>query len=80
MGHEVNQGARVKDLRGEDRDVFARIHATIYSQLTDTANHRLLPLKERIPSRYEEVNGYDLVQKVMGQPSQASLVPHDAGE
>ncbi|XTQ92342.1 hypothetical protein ACQR5W_10440 [Xanthomonas sacchari] len=74
VGHEVNLGARIKDLRGEGQDVFARIHATTYSQLTDTANHRLMHLKERIPSRYEEVNGYDLVQKVMGQPSQASLI------
>lgn len=78
VGHEVNLGARIKDLRGEGQDVFARIHATTYSQLTDTANRRLMNLKERIPSRYEEVNGYDLVQKVMGQPSQASLVPQNA--
>ncbi|MEW9625825.1 ATP-binding protein [Rhodanobacter geophilus] len=76
VGHEIAQATtRTKSL-GESQDVFARIQATTYGQLTDTANRRLMNLKERIPSRYEEVNGYDLVQKVMGQPSQAPLMPH----
>lgn len=78
VGHHVASGARIKDLRGEGQDVFARIQATTYSQLTDTANRRLLNLRERIPSRYEQVNGYNLAQKIMGQPSQASLMPLDA--
>jgi len=78
VGHEIAQATtRTKSL-GEGQDVFARIQATTYGQLTDTANRRLMNLKERIPSRYEEVNGYDLVQKVMGQPSQAPLIPSDA--
>jgi len=80
VGHEIAQGTtRTKDLRGEGQDAFARVQATTYSQLTDTASRRLFNLKERIPSRYEEVSGYDLVQKVMGQPSQASMVPLDDG-
>lgn len=74
VGHEIASGATRTKLLGEGQDVFARLQATTYGQLTDTANRRLLNLKERIPSRYEEVNGYDLVQKVMGQPSQAPLV------
>jgi hypothetical protein len=79
VGHEIASATtRTKDLRGEGHEVFARIQATTYSQLTDTANRRLLNLKERIPSRYEEVSGYDLVQKIMGQPSQASLAAHSA--
>lgn len=78
VGHEIAPGTtRTKDLRGEGQDIFARVQATTYSQLTDTANRRLLNLKERIPSRYEEVSGYDLVKKVMGQPSQASMVPQE---
>lgn len=74
VGHEIASGITRKDLRGEGQDAFARVQATTYSQLTDTANRRLLNLKERIPSRYEEISGYDLVKKVMGQPSQASIV------
>lgn len=78
VGHEIASGVtRTKSL-GDAPDVFARIQATTYSQLTDTANRRLLNLKERIPSRYEEVSGYDLMQKVMGRPSQASLAPRDS--
>lgn len=52
-----------------------RVTATTYNQLALTANRRLHGLKARIPSRYEEVSGFELVQKVMGTPSQASLVP-----
>lgn len=52
-----------------------RVTAATYNQLALTANRRLHGLKARIPSRYEEVSGYELVQKVMGTPSQASLVP-----
>ena len=74
VGHEIASGATRTKLLGEGQDVFARLQAATYGQLTDTANRRLLNLKERIPSRYEEVNGYDLVQKVMGQASQASLI------
>lgn len=74
VGQKIATGTTRTKLLGESHDVFARIQATTYSQLTDTANRRLLNLKERIPSRYEEVNGYDLVQKVMGQPSQAAWI------
>lgn len=78
VGHEVaGSMALEKDLRAEGSEVVARIHATTYTQLTDTANRRLMNLRERIPSRYEEVSGYDLVQKIMGQPSQAPIFPDE---
>lgn len=77
VGHQIAKGTtRTKSL-GESPDFFARVHATTYSQLTDSANRRLLNLKERIPSRYEEASGYGLVEKIMGQPSQASILSVD---
>lgn len=81
VGHEISKKVmRTKDLKGDSQDTVARVHATTYGQLTDTANRRLLNLKERIPSRYEEVSGYELVEKVMGQPSQASIRTAESSE
>lgn len=74
VGHALEAGIfPVKENKSADGRMASRITATTYSQLVDTANRRLHGLKERIPSRYEDVTGYDLVQKVMGQESQATL-------
>jgi len=74
VGHALAKGLfPTKEIQDAGERVAARIKATTYSQLTDTANRRLHGLKERIPSRYEDVSGYELVQKVMGQESQAPL-------
>jgi hypothetical protein len=76
VGHAIAKGlAPSRDIKGNGGEIIARVTATTYSQLTDTANRRLHGLKESIPSRYEDVSGYDLVQKVMGQPSQATILP-----
>lgn len=57
-----------------------RVIATTYDQLARTANRRLHGLKARIPSRYEEMSGFDLVQRVMGTPSQAPLIESEEQE
>lgn len=75
VGHSVAPNVSTvngREFHGKER---GRVTATTYNQLALTANRRLHGLKARIPSRYEEVSGYELVQKVMGTPSQASLVP-----
>ncbi|MGO4220787.1 ATP-binding protein [Lysobacter sp. TAF61] len=75
VGHQLTKGLLNKqDLKDNDNRVFGRVTATTYSQLTDTANHRLHGLKSRIPSRYEDISGYGLVQKIMGMESQAPLI------
>lgn len=74
VGHALVKGLLpVNEIKDHNHRIVARITATTYSQLTDTANRRLHGLKERIPSRYEDVSGYGLVQKIMGQESQAPL-------
>jgi hypothetical protein len=75
VGHSV--AANISTVNGREFNgvLRGRVTATTYNQLALTANRRLHGLKARIPSRYEEVSGYELVQKVMGTPSQASFVP-----
>lgn len=75
VGHTVASNISNVNPREFNGVLRGRVTATTYNQLALTANKRLHGLKARIPSRYEEVSGYELVQKVMGTPSQASLVP-----
>lgn len=77
VGHAVAPNISTVNGREFNGVLRGRVTATTYNQLALTANRRLHGLKARIPSRYEEVSGYELVQKVMGTPSQASLVPAD---
>lgn len=76
VGHSIaaNISTR-KELKFGADVVRGKIIATSYNQLAMTAHRRLHGLKARIPSRYEEVSGYELVKKVMGTPSQASFLP-----
>lgn len=75
VGHSVASNIPTVNNREYNGVQRGRVTATTYNQLAMTANRRLHGLKARIPSRYEEVSGYELVQKVMGTPSQASFVP-----
>ncbi|WOB27753.1 MULTISPECIES: ATP-binding protein [Xanthomonas] len=75
VGHSVASNISTGTDREYNGSRRGRVTATTYNQLALTANRRLHGLKARIPSRYEEVSGYELVQKVMGTPSQASFVP-----
>jgi hypothetical protein len=75
VGHSVAPNIPTVNSREFNGVSRGRVTATTYNQLALTANRRLHGLKARIPSRYEEVSGYELVQKVMGTPSQASLLP-----
>ncbi|MGF6642433.1 ATP-binding protein [Paraburkholderia sp. GAS82] len=73
VGHEVaDKTAREKEIK-EDGVVRGRVIATSYGQLTRTAHKRLFRLKEKIPTRYEDVSGAELTARVMGTVSQATL-------
>jgi hypothetical protein len=74
VGHTVAANIPTTQTRDFNGTARGRITVTTYNQLALTANRRLHGLKARIPSRYEEVSGYELVQRVMGTPSQAPLV------
>lgn len=73
VGHEIAaKTIREKDIK-EDGVIRGRVLATTYSQLTRSANHRLFKLKEKIPARYDEVSGADLMARVMQTPTQSAI-------
>jgi hypothetical protein len=73
VGYEIQpKTSREKDIRENDV-IRGRVIATTYGQLTRSAHKRLFKLKEKIPARYDEVSGVDLMTRVMQTPSQAPL-------
>lgn len=74
VGHEISS----KTIREKniviDTDIRGRVLATTYSQLTRSANQRLFKLREKIPARYEEISGADLMARVMQTASQSEIV------
>ncbi|WP_158941171.1 hypothetical protein [Burkholderia sp. S171] len=73
VGHEIApKTSREKDIKDEGV-IRGHIFATTYGQLTRSANHRLFKLREKIPTRYDEVSGADLMARVMQTPSQSVI-------
>lgn len=74
VGYEVQLKTMDKEIK-EDGVLRGRVVATTYGQLTRSAHQRFFKLKEKIPTRYDDISGVDLMTKVMQTPSQASLTP-----
>jgi hypothetical protein len=73
VGHEIAaKTSREKDIK-DDGVLRGRVIATTYGQLTRSANRRLFRLREKIPARYEELTGAEMMSRVMGIPSQRSI-------
>lgn len=73
VGYEIEAKTSKEKETKENGVLRARIVATTYGQLTRSAHQRLFKLKEKIPTRYDNVSGVDLMKKVMQTPSQSTL-------
>lgn len=75
VGYEIQpKTSKEKEIK-EDGVLRGRVVATTYGQLTRSAHQRFFKLKEKIPTRYDDVSGVDLMTKVMQTPTQASFTP-----
>lgn len=75
VGYEIQpKTSREKEIK-EEGVVRGRVTATTYGQLTRSAHQRFFKLKEKIPTRYDDVSGADLMTRVMQTPTQASFIP-----
>lgn len=73
VGHQVSSKTMKEKLISEDGVVRGKVVATTYGQLTRRASQRLLKLREKIPTRYDQVSGAELMSRVMRTPSQAGF-------
>lgn len=75
VGYEIQpKTSKEKEIK-EEGVLRGRVVATTYGQLTRSAHQRFFKLKEKIPTRYDDVSGVDLMTKVMQTPTQASIIP-----
>jgi hypothetical protein len=75
VGHEIqSKTSKEKEIK-EEGILRGRIIATTYGQLTRSAHQRFFKLKEKIPTRYDDISGIELMTRVMQTPSQVELVP-----
>lgn len=73
VGYEIQpKTSKEKEIK-EEGVLRGRVIATTYGQLTRSAHQRFFKLKEKIPTRYDDVSGVDLMTKVMQTPSQSSF-------
>lgn len=77
VGYEIQpKTSREKEIK-ENGVLRGRLVATTYGQLTRTAHKRFFKLKEKIPTRYDNISGVDLMTKVMQTASQTSFTLTD---
>lgn len=73
VGQKVAAGvAKDKSLRDKNRD-YGRIRATTFSTLVDTANRRLLKLRDMLSVRYGKLPTDSLLDRVLNQPEQLTF-------
>lgn len=79
VGYEIQpKTSKEQDIKDEGI-LRGGVVATTYGQLTRSAHQRLFKLKEKIPTRYDDISGVDLMTKVMQTPSQAPLASRSEG-
>jgi hypothetical protein len=69
VGHSISEKVEPKREVGPR----ARIEVATYGQLVRLANRRLFRLKERLASRYEQVTGSDMLNRILAEPEQMRL-------
>lgn len=73
VGQKVAAGvAKDKTLKNDTRD-YGRVRATTFGTLVDTANRRLLKLRDILAARYGSISTDDLLGRVFSQPVQGIL-------
>lgn len=72
VGHRI--GPKIERvLKIGENPTRGRVEATTYLQLVRTAQKRLFRLRERLTSRYAEVTGTALLERVLSEPQQLAL-------
>jgi len=73
VGQKAAAGvAREKEV-GDGNQKFGRVRATTFSTLVDTANRRLLKLRNVLATRYGDTSTDDLLNRVFAHPVQGDI-------
>ena len=73
VGQSIAAGvAKDKKVGDGDRD-FGRVRATTFGALVDTANRRMMKLRDTLSARYSAIPTDSLIERVLDQPAQVEL-------
>lgn len=73
VGQAIAAGVSTDKRVGDGSREYGRVRATTFGTLVDTANRRLLKLKDVLAIRYGSVPTDELVSRVLSQPEQSTL-------
>ncbi|MGE8637988.1 MAG: ATP-binding protein [Achromobacter sp.] len=74
VGQKVAKGVGTDKRVGDTNREYGRLRATTFGTLVDTANRRLLKMRDLLASRYADVTNDALLNRVFSQPVQEKLV------
>ena len=72
VGQSIAAGVASDKRVGNERE-YGRVRATTFGVLVDTANRRLLKLRDRLSNRYGNMPTDSLLNRVFSQPEQMSI-------
>lgn len=70
VGQSVAAGVASDKEVGDQNRKYGRVRATTFGSLVDTANRRLLRLRDRLATRYGQIPTDDLLERVFSSPQQ----------
>lgn len=73
VGQKVAAGVGIDKKVGDGNRDYGRVRATTFGTLVDTANRRLLKLRDVLAARYGNVTTDVLLNRVLSQPDQGNM-------
>ena len=73
VGQTIAAGVAKDKKVGDDGREFGRVRATTFAALIDTANRRMMKLRDVLANRYGKIPTDELIERVLGRPMQAEL-------
>lgn len=70
VGQKVTQGISTDKRVGDGNREYGRLRATTFGNLVDTANLRLMKMRELLSDRYADIGSDELVSRVLEKPVQ----------
>ena len=73
VGQSIAAGVGNDKTVGDDQRKYGRVRATTFGALIDTANRRMMKLRDTLATRYASIPTDSLIERVLERPQQAEL-------
>lgn len=73
VGQSIAAGVAKDKKVGDGEREYGRVRATTFGALIDTANRRMMKLRDTLTSRYSTIPTDALIERVLGEPRQTEL-------